>query len=80
MARNKYTGRTIRNVEKRMTTVFPAMVFCETCKCYMAVSCCHEVTPPSKESFKRFFDLWMQDKGIQGVAIPDFIIHNNQLC
>jgi len=46
MAINKYTGRTIRNVEKRMTTVFPAMVFCETCKCYYQSSCSNHTDKP----------------------------------
>jgi hypothetical protein len=65
-------GATVRSIEKRKVSVFPAMEYCDTCKQFTETRCIHE----SKERvfsgrFSDAFDLWM--KSAQGVFIPNIV-------
>lgn len=51
-------GATVRSIDKRRVSVFPAMEYCDTCKRYTETRCIH--TRPSPLRFKEVFEMWAQ--------------------
>lgn len=71
-------GATVRSIEKRKVSVFPAVECCDTCKRYTENRCIH--TRPSPLRFKEVFEVWAEKMGAY-MAVPNFVItDNNQLC
>ena len=74
-------GATVRSIDKRRVSVFPAMEYCDTCKRYTETRCIH--TRPSPLRFKEVFEMWAQhvcEKHGVHFAVPDFVIHDSSLC
>ena len=70
-------GATVRSIDKRRVSVFPAMEYCDTCKRYTETRCIH--TRPSPLIFKEVFEMWAEKMGAH-IAMPNFVIHDSSLC